>query len=78
MLVSEKELSVEVAKVNGIQVYDVYFAKASEGQILQQLTANTSCPDHENPSLLNLSVSDQYDQEVQTESHYAVFERTIP
>ena len=47
MLVSEEELAVEVAKVDGVQVDDLDLAKASENKILQKLASNAASTDHE-------------------------------
>jgi hypothetical protein len=35
MLVSEEELSVEIAKINGIEVNNMDLAKASEDKVLE-------------------------------------------
>lgn len=47
MLLSEQELSVEIREVDRVQVDDVYLAEASEGEILQELTSDSSSANHE-------------------------------
>lgn len=47
MLMSEEELSVEIAQIDGIEIDDVDFSKASKDEVLQQFASNTSCADHE-------------------------------
>ena len=39
----EEELAVEVGHVNCVHVYDINVAYSTEGQVLQQLTAKTTC-----------------------------------
>ena len=57
MFMAEEELSVEVAEIDRIEVYDVYFAKACEDKILEELTANATSADKEYAGLCNSSVS---------------------
>ena len=51
MLVAEQELAVEVAEVDGIEVYNVDFAEASKNKILEKLATNSTGADHEHASL---------------------------
>ena len=51
MFVSEKELSVQVRKIDGIEIDNVDFAEASENKILEQLATNSTGADHEHASL---------------------------
>jgi hypothetical protein len=46
VLVSEKELPIEVAKVYCIKVYDVDFAEACEDEVLEEFAAYASSADH--------------------------------
>ncbi len=48
MFVSEEKLSVQVAKVNCIKVYDVDFTETSEYEVLEQFASNSSSADHQN------------------------------
>jgi hypothetical protein len=51
VFVSEKKLSVQVGKIDGIEIDNVDFAKASENEILEQLATNSTGTDHEHTSL---------------------------
>jgi hypothetical protein len=51
VFVTEKKLSVQVRKIDGIEVYNVYFAKADEDEILEQLATNSASTNHEHTSL---------------------------
>jgi hypothetical protein len=51
MLVSEEELSVQVTEIDGIEVHDVDFAKASKHEVFQQFASNSSCANHQNSCL---------------------------
>lgn len=44
---SKQELPIEVAEIDRIEVHDVYFAKTSEHQILQQFAAYASRANHQ-------------------------------
>jgi PleD family two-component response regulator len=51
VFVTEKKLSVQVRKVDGIEVYNMYFAKACEDEVLEQLASNSASTNHEHTSL---------------------------
>lgn len=57
MFVTEKELTIEVAEVDGVQINDVDFAEAGENKVLQELAANSSGTDHQNAGLDNVTIS---------------------
>ena len=57
VFVSKEELSVQVRKVNGVEVDDVNFRKTSQDEVLEQLTANAASADEQNTSLVQLSAS---------------------
>ena len=57
MLLTEKELAVEVAKVDGVKVNDVDLAEAYENEIFQKLAANSSGADHQNARLRDKTIS---------------------
>lgn len=45
MFVSEEELAVEVAEVDCVEVDDMYFAEAGQGEVLEEFAANATCAD---------------------------------
>lgn len=51
MFVSEEELSVQVGKIDGIEIDDVDFAITSENKVLEQLATNSAGTNHEHASL---------------------------
>lgn len=51
MLVSEEELPIEIAQVDGIEVNDVDFAEAGEDKVLEKFASDPSSTYHENASL---------------------------
>lgn len=51
MLVSEEELAVQVAEIDGIEIDDVDFAVASEKQVLEEFTADAAGSYHQYPCL---------------------------
>jgi hypothetical protein len=51
VFLTKEELAVEVAEVNGIKVDNMYLAKAGHDKILEQLTADTSSTNHQDPGL---------------------------
>lgn len=51
MLVSEEELSVQVAEVDGVEVDYVYFAEAGANEILEQLATYAAGTDHQDSRL---------------------------
>ncbi len=53
MFVSKEELSVQVTKIDCVEVHDVDFTEAGEYEVLQQFTSNSSCTDHQNSCLGN-------------------------
>lgn len=55
MLVTEKELAIQVAQVNCIEVDDVDFAKAGKQEVLEQFTANATSA-HEQHTRLQISI----------------------
>mgnify|MGYP007054560320 FL=1 len=42
MLVSEEELTVQIAQIDRVQVDDVDFAESGEKEVLQQLAADSA------------------------------------
>lgn len=51
MFVPEKELAIEVAEVNCVEIDDMDFAKAGEDKVLEQFAADSASTDHEHPRL---------------------------
>jgi len=51
VFVSEEELSVQVRKIDGIEIDNVDFAEASENKILEKFATNSTGADHEHASL---------------------------
>ncbi len=47
MFLSKKELTIEVAEVDGVHVHDVDFAEAREDEILEEFTSNSSSTDQQ-------------------------------
>jgi hypothetical protein len=47
VLPPEKELPIQVAYVNGIQINDGYFGEPSQRQALDKFTPDTSSPNHQ-------------------------------
>lgn len=45
---SKKELTIEVAQINGVKVDDVDFAEPGEDEVFQKLTADAACADKKN------------------------------
>lgn len=48
---AEEELSVEVGDVDGVHIDDVYVAKAGEGKVFEELTAETAGADDEDAAV---------------------------
>lgn len=48
---AEEELSIEIAEIDRIKIYDMDFAEASEYEVLEKLAADSSSSYHEDPSL---------------------------
>lgn len=51
VFLSEKELSIEVREVDGIEIDDVDFREASEDEVLEQLAPDAPSADEQNSSL---------------------------
>lgn len=51
MLMTEKELAVEVAEVDCVKINNVDFTEAGEDKILEQFAANSTDADHQDPRL---------------------------
>ena len=47
MLIAEQELAVEVAKIDGIEIDDVYLAEAGEDEVLEEFAANAASSYHQ-------------------------------
>jgi hypothetical protein len=45
MFVSKEELTVEVAEVDCVEVDDMYFAEACQGEVLEEFAADAACAD---------------------------------
>lgn len=48
---SEKELTIEVAEIYGVEVDDVDLTEAGEREVLQKLTSNTTGTNKQYPRL---------------------------
>ena len=55
MFISEEELAVEVAEVYCIEIDDVNFAEAGQGEVLEEFAANAACTDEQDTSLTVVS-----------------------
>lgn len=53
VLVAEEELAVQVAEVDGVEIDDMDLAKAGQGEVLEQLAADSSSSDHQNAGLFD-------------------------
>jgi hypothetical protein len=53
VLVPEEELSIEVRKIDSIEVDNMNFAEAGQDEILEQLAAYAAGSDHEHTGLLH-------------------------
>lgn len=51
MLVSEEELAIQVAQVDGVQVDEVDFAEAGQQQVLEQFAADPAGADEKDVRL---------------------------
>jgi hypothetical protein len=51
MFVSEEELAVEVAEVDCVEIDDVDFAEAGEGEVLEKFAADPAGADEEDAGL---------------------------
>ncbi len=57
VLLTKEELTVEIAKVDGVQINDVDLAEASEDKIFQKLATNSSSAHHQNSRLMIADIS---------------------
>ena len=57
MFVTKKELTIEVAEVDGVQINYVDLAEAGENKVLQELATNSSGTDHQNAGLDTVTIS---------------------
>ena len=57
MFVTKKELTIEVAEVDGVQINYMDLAEAGENKVLQELATNSSGTDHQNAGLDNVTIS---------------------
>lgn len=64
MLVSEEELSIQVAEIDSVEVNDMNLAKATENEVLKKLATNTSSSNHE-----HLRLSDHVSHVLQSDVH---------
>ena len=62
MFLSKEELTIEVAQIDGIEVNDMYFAKAGQDEVLEELTADSACADEENARLRRKCVNSKQDR----------------
>lgn len=53
MFMSEKELSVQIGKIDCIEVDNMDFAKAAKCQVFEKFAANAACAHHKHTSLFN-------------------------
>jgi hypothetical protein len=51
VLVAEQELAIEVAEIDGVQVYHGDIAKAGEDEVLEEFAADATGSDHQNACL---------------------------
>ena len=51
MLVSEEELTVEVAQVDGVQIDDLNLTEAGKGKVFQEFASYTTCAYKKHASL---------------------------
>lgn len=49
---TEEELSIQIAEVDGVQIYNVNFAESREDKVLKKFAANSSSADHEDAGLM--------------------------
>jgi len=49
MFMTEEELTIEIAEIDGVQIDDMDLAEASKDEVLEELTPNPSCADHQDP-----------------------------
>ena len=47
MLIAEQELAVEVAEIDGVEIYNVYLAEAGEDEVLEEFAANAASSYHQ-------------------------------
>lgn len=69
VFMSEEKLTVEVAQIDRVKVYNVNFAKAGENEIFKQLAADATCANEEDPGLCWSDVSWPSLVSCQTPSH---------
>ena len=51
VFVSEEELAVEVAQVDGVEIDDVDLAEAGQSEVLEQFAADAACADEQDAGL---------------------------
>lgn len=51
MLVSEEELSIEIAEINRVKIDDMDFAETEEGKVFEKLAADAASTDHQDTGL---------------------------
>ena len=51
MLIAEQELAVEIAEVDGVEVYNVNRAKAGENEVLEEFAADAASSNHQDACL---------------------------
>jgi hypothetical protein len=54
VLMSEKELSVQVTEIDGVQVDDMDLAVAGEDEVLEQFATYATCANEQNARLTQL------------------------
>lgn len=47
VLIAEQELAVEVAEIDGVEIYNVYLAEAGEDEVLEEFAANAASSYHQ-------------------------------
>ena len=52
MFVSEEELAIEVAEVDGVEIDDVDLAEAGQGEVLEEFAADAACADEQDAGLM--------------------------
>lgn len=57
MFMTEEELTIEIAKIDRIQIDNMYLAEACKDEVLEKLTTNSSCSDHQDSRLKGTGIS---------------------
>jgi hypothetical protein len=55
VLIAEQELAIEVAEIDGVEVYDVNLAEAGENEVLEEFAADAASSYHQDARLERIS-----------------------